>query len=167
MRPLWFLCGLAVLCIPVAPEQPASRSAAPRSAAPPACSSSCATASTSSPAATDREVRAWLAGYAKAPFRNAGPDLETLLFHATVVRDALWRGVGGALPDAHLQFLNRELAITSATVGLRVVEPDGTERTWLNRTGVPFDEKSHLHAPSCEVSITLKRVGLHHIWARL
>ena len=69
--------------------------------------------------------------------------------------------------------MNAELARTHAFLSVRLVAEDGTERVRLDRARILIGEKQHffpetaagLQAP--EISGTLQRVGVSHLWARL
>ena len=69
--------------------------------------------------------------------------------------------------------LERELDRRHALLSVRLVDAAGKERLRLGPTRVPLGEKQHrlaedttdLQAP--EVSGTVRRVGLHHLWTRL
>ena len=56
---------------------------------------------------------------------------------------------------------------------MRLVDDDGDERLLLSPTRVPLGVKQHLFPDRAvgfdppEVSDTVRRVGEHHLWARL
>ena len=101
-------------------------------------------------------------------------DLETLLFHHERARKLFeqpW--AKGLLPPKRQAWLKQELAQTHAWLDVRVVDAAGVERLRLRPTRVPLGEKQHLWPEqrvalqSVEVSGTVKRVGLNHLWTRL
>jgi hypothetical protein len=98
--------------------------------------------------------------------------LETLLFHA----DSLRRYVGthgAAALGRHRELLVHELTITHAIMQVRVVDEAGLLRAQFAPTRVPLGHKTHHFAtqthrlPGLEVSGTVIRVGLEHVWSRL
>lgn len=119
------------------------------------------------------DVERWLARYAAAPVQEPGEALETLLFHAGSTRAVLADGGGAELDAAHRAFLEAELVRGRARISLRVIDLDGVERVRLEPALVPLGEKQHLHPTSTtrlqrpEISFTVRRVGLSHLWARL
>ncbi len=99
-------------------------------------------------------------------------ELETLLFHAPQVVPYLREEGCGALNSDHADFLKRELSRTHARIQLRVIDANGKERMTFDRK-VPIGEKQHLHPKEAEgfappeISFTVQRVGLRHLWTRL
>ncbi|RMG08010.1 MAG: hypothetical protein D6731_22605 [Planctomycetota bacterium] len=139
------------------------------------CVGSCATASDGPAPLGAERVRALLAAFAREEPRGAGPAGEALLFHHAAVRAFLAQGGAGPLDAERAAFLRRELARDHAWIEVRVVDAEGTERLRMRPRRVPLDEKQHLHAgpdervrlPSLEVSGTVRRVGLDHLWTRI
>ncbi len=137
------------------------------------CGAGCAAV----PEDTDRlapaEIEELLEKYSRERIDAASPTLETLLFHAEEVREYLAYSDDTALDAERGAFLDHELARTHATIELRVVDAEGVERMRLTPHDVPLGEKQHLHADETEcfqppeVSFTVRRVGLAHLWTRL
>ena len=99
--------------------------------------------------------------------------LETLLFHGSQVRD--WIADVGAplLDDEDMTFLRGELSKTHIRFFLRLVDENGVVRGKIDGARVAIGEKTHLHMADTqdlqppEVSGTVYRTGLHHLWARI
>jgi len=103
---------------------------------------------------------------------GASEALEALLFHGASTLSLL-DNLGGDLDAEREAFLRTELAHTRAILDVRIVDEFGTERLHLGETSIPLGEKQHLHPHETtslqppEVSGTVHRVGLEHLWARL
>ena len=104
-----------------------------------------------------------------------GPDspaLEALLFHADSVRIFLDQHGPRAL-GRHHTLLMRQLAVTHAVIEIKVVDETGRIRAQFAPTRVPLGRKTHHLATKShelhglEVSGTVVRVGLEHVWSRL
>ena len=110
--------------------------------------------------------------YSYQPVNVASPALEELLYFGPQTLALLEQQGQAMLDTEHADFLRRELNRTHARISIRVIEQDGTRRSWLPPTRVPFDRR-HVFEMKTEslqplvTSGTVKRVGLHHIWARL
>lgn len=98
--------------------------------------------------------------------------LETLLFHAGEVIPYVRSHGLGTLETGQAAFLKKELARDEARIVLRIIDAEGVERLRMDRR-VPIGEKQHLHPGDAvgfhppEISFTIHRVGLHHLWSRL
>lgn len=98
--------------------------------------------------------------------------LETLLFHAGEVIPYVRSHGFGTLETGQVAFLKKELARDEAHMVLRIIDAEGVERLRMDRR-VPIGEKQHLHPGDAvgfhppEISFTIHRVGLHHLWSRL
>lgn len=118
---------------------------------------------------SDAEIEVLLAGLAD----GSNPDaLETLLFHGPIVRSYFAAHEEIAIDPLLSRRLQRELAKTHVFISVRVVDSDEKVRMEM-RERVPIGIKQHLHphdadgfAPP-EVSFTVQRVGLHHLWTRI
>lgn len=136
----------------------------------------CATGCAAEPQGGDglgiTQLEGWLRRYAAAPVEHPGVALETLLFYASEVRElAALQGLG-ELDEEHKRFLLREISRSEAILEVRFVDALGRERLRLDPTEVPLGVKQHLFPRTedlqvPEVSGTIKRVGLGHLWARL
>lgn len=78
----------------------------------------------------------------------------------------------GAIAGAHLRRLRTELRITHARISIRVIDENGTVRSWIPPTRVPFDRRhvfdmETTKLPPHVASGTIKRVGLNRLWTRL
>jgi len=111
---------------------------------------------------------------------SADPDgdegrlaLDTILFHGPRARALAWQAGFGALAPDRARFLARELERDHARLALRLVDDAGAVRLHLPPTRVPLGEKQHIVVHDAgglqppEVSGTVKRVGLSHLWVRL
>jgi hypothetical protein len=98
--------------------------------------------------------------------------LEELLFHGTEVKEFLSRHRALSMQSATRTALEAELVLDRCQFSLRIVDEHGVERVQLSEP-VPFGIKQHLHPHDAvdltppEVSFTVKRVGVKHLWARL
>ncbi|MEM7205269.1 MAG: hypothetical protein AAF628_33750 [Planctomycetota bacterium] len=132
--------------------------------------SSCGGSSHFLPPPAPGEFDGWIRRYATEPMAEGSEALETLLYHDARSRELLaTRGAPQLDADRHA-YLARELARERAIVSLRVVDAAGTEHLRVDDATVRIGEKAHLHATgqsdACEFSGTVKRVGVHHLWAR-
>jgi hypothetical protein len=138
-----------------------------------ACSSSCATSNTASPILPDTEIESLLARFATEPMASGSEALETLLFHGAQVQEFLIGRQTSPLDPERRRFLQAELSRTHAIISVRLVDEHGVERLSLEPRRIPLDIKQHLVADQAtriqpaEISGTVKRVGLHHLWARI
>ncbi|MEE8143126.1 MAG: hypothetical protein V3T77_08500, partial [Planctomycetota bacterium] len=118
------------------------------------------------------EIQELLARVAASEPGVATPALETLLFHGRQVAGFVERhGLGGWGAETS-RFLRGQLALLNAVISVRVVDADGVCRMTLKES-VPIGEKQHLHPSQSieltppEVSLTVQRVGLYHLWTRI
>ena len=71
-----------------------------------------------------------------------------------------------------IKFLKQELARCHAQIQLRIIDAQGKQRMTFDRR-VPIGIKQHLHPKAAdgftppEISFTIQRVGLEHLWTRL
>jgi hypothetical protein len=109
--------------------------------------------------------------YAAEP-ETGGPALDSLCYYGPQVNFMLDAIGASGVDDARVTRLRRELARDHVYFSVRVIDERGHERLTLKRSYTPFDANVHHRltqindCPPCEISGTLKRVGLHHIWAR-
>ncbi len=109
--------------------------------------------------------------FAAEPY-GGGSALDSLCYYgpqALFMLDA----VGACdVEPARAELLRRELKRDHVYFSVRVIDERGVERLTLKNSYTPFDANVHHHlnatkdVPPCEISGTIKRVGLHHIWAR-
>jgi len=99
--------------------------------------------------------------------------LETLLFHAPHTRQFMDVIGTPQLGDMEASILRDELSKTHVRLWLRVVDQDGIVRARIDGARFPISQKTHLHMtdtrdlPTPEVSGTIYRTGLHHLWTRI
>ena len=110
--------------------------------------------------------------YSQQPAELVSPALEELLYFGPQTLALLDKQGPNTLDTKHADHLRRELNRTHARISIRVVEKDGTRRCWLPPTRVPFDRRHVFEMKTKSLqplvtSGTIKRVGMHHIWARL
>ena len=157
--------------------EPPSLSASRPAAAAASCATGCAIGSHAPPPLTESEFRDLLRRFAseKISASNGGESsaLDTLLFHGERSRELLARLGADGLDQQRLRFLRRELSRTQARLSVRIVDGEGVQRVRLGPVTMPLGIKQHLHADVCrrmqppEISGTVYRVGLDHLWARL
>ena len=98
--------------------------------------------------------------------------LETLLFHGLETRDLLADLGTGPLAPSDAALLRRELSRRHARLSVRVVDETGVVRAEIDHARFRVGIKEHVHATTerlqpPEVSGTVHRTGLHHLWTRL
>lgn len=135
----------------------------------------CATGCSAVPALdkdlTEAKFRELIAAYRTQPMSAESEALEALLFHGEATR-ALLETARFELDEEREAFLRAELAITHARVDVRVIDVHGKERMHLGESRFPLGVKEHVHAHETsalqapEVSGTVHRVGVKHLWAR-
>jgi len=136
------------------------------------CAAGCSVAGPPAAELSPAKIASCLGQIANQPLGEASLELETLLFHAGQVVPYLQDKGMAPLNSEQARFLKRELARTHAHIRLRIVDAEGNERMTFDRL-VPIGVKQHLHAKEAqgfappEISFTIHRVGLHHLWSRL
>jgi hypothetical protein len=151
-------------------EQPTSR---PTEGVDPAdCVGSCSAVPDGHPSLTSERFSKLVGAFAGEPRTADSPALEDLLFHHVAARRLLGERGAKPLDFARESLLRRELARTHALLEVRVRDREGKLRLTLKPTRVELGVKQHLFPPvvdlqPVEVSGTVKRVGLDHLWVRL
>lgn len=140
---------------------------------PDVCDTGCSAASSAIDELSVEEYLALIEAWAADPDREGGRALETLLFHGAQVPGlAAFHGTG-SLRGSDVAYLLREVARDHALLSVRLVNEAGEERLRLGPARVPLGEKQHLFPEHLsdlqppEVSGTVRRVGVDHLWARL
>jgi len=143
-------------------------------AADPSCQGGCAAIPDTIEGLTEERIAELLRIYAKDPAAEETEALQTLLFHGEqVVRFRAAHPDAVALDAAHDRALRRELARVYAHMSVRVIDEDGVVRLEIDDRRWPMGFKRHLlpdrhdRLQPVEVSGTIRRVGVHHLWARL
>jgi hypothetical protein len=137
------------------------------------CKTGCAIAKHGDGPLADEELAAWLDAYQQSEALAASVALETLLYHGAQVRAFVQTKGAKVLDDAHRAKLNQELQRVYAVVEARLVNDEGEVVSHLKPTEVRLGEKAHLYVPGMkdrppfEISGTVMRVGVAHLWARL
>lgn len=145
----------------------------PRNEAPESCSTGCSTTSHPIRPLTDGDFRRLVAGLAGGSDVERRTAMETLLFHGTQVRDLVARLGLEALGEERGRTLRRELSRTHARLWLRLVDEEGVLRASVDGARMPVGQKEHIHATTTrdlqppEVSGTIHRTGVDHLWIRL
>jgi hypothetical protein len=140
---------------------------------PPTCATGCAAAQDTLPALTAFEYARLLELMRAEPLTGDNEALETLLFHGERTRELMEAHGTEELDEEQNAFLERELARDHVRLEVRLVTEDGRERAHLGPVRVPLGEKQHLHPENTtdltppEISGTVRRVGLNHLWTRL
>ncbi len=99
--------------------------------------------------------------------------LETLLFHAPRTRQFMDDIGTPQLGATEASILREELSKTHVRLWLRIVDQDGTVRAKIDGALFAISQKTHIHMTSTrdlsppEVSGTIYRTGLHHLWTRI
>jgi hypothetical protein len=135
------------------------------------CTTSCSLAHHPIDDFTAYDFEKTLQGYALQPASEVSDELEKLLFYGIDTKKYL-KDVGhGALPPAHLAYLESELTRDHAIVELRMVDDNEVVRVTYGPTSVPLGAKQHL-APAgkdlqaMEFNGTVMRTGVNYLWAR-
>jgi hypothetical protein len=139
------------------------------------CVGSCAFAHDAPPELDADRYRALLKAFAEEPMAAGSEALEELLFHHVAARPLMERLGTDPLDPERAEFLRRELSRERAWIDVRVVDAKGVERIRLRPQHVLMDHKQHLFPAEAdrvqiqelEVSGTVRRVGLDHLWTRL
>ena len=136
------------------------------------CASGCALSRHPTSHLSEDRFRNLLLDYSVQPLSHDSSALEELLFYGPQSQTYLDRMGCGLLDAQRANFLRKELTRTHASISIRVIEKDGTRRSWLPPTKVPFDRRHVFEMKTNALqplvtSGTIKRVGLNHVWARL
>lgn len=108
--------------------------------------------------------------YAKDPLTKQSAALETLLFYGKETQK--WLAETSFLDKEHMDILQRELQKKHVAISLRIVDENNDLRLELEPTIVKVGEKYHQHIhktkdmQEVEISGTIKRVGVDHLWSR-
>lgn len=177
MKWIWIFCFVGLSWAPCASRTEGNSTPAnedPESAVPSsACAAGCAAVPDEEGTLDHAQFLRLVEELGRGEFNSDNPALETLLFHGPRTREHLEHDASPSLDPWLLSQLETELAKDHARLELRVIDEQGATRLRLDPTVVPLAEKQHLHASEAigfdapEISGTIKRVGLRHLWARL
>lgn len=141
------------------------------------CATGCAAVRDSGEAPTSGELAALFERAHAGPWSGANLALETLLFHGAETRAWLGDRDTYAHSLAEQRFgerLDAELARQHAQLEVRFRTETGRTVLQLEPTRVPLGVKQHLWTADVdgdlqvpEISGTVRRVGLDHLWTRL
>ena len=136
------------------------------------CASGCA--ASSHPTETLTEDRFWtlLDEYKLEPMDQTNNALEALLYYGPQTGKYILDHGVGSLDERRARFLWEQLKCSKAKVSLRLIDNEGSVRSWLAPTSVPFDRRHVFDMKTNDLqplvtSGTVKRVGLNHAWVRL
>jgi hypothetical protein len=137
------------------------------------CGPGCASANDAPGQLSKDEIEGLLLRFGTEPMARGSVALETLLFSHRQVEPLLKARKALPLDAERETFLRTELAKSHAWLDMRVVDTHGVERVRLGALRVELGVKQHV-APRrlvglqpLEVSGTVRRVGLDHLWTRL
>lgn len=137
------------------------------------CATGCALAATGAKELSEGEFLSLLSDLSSEGWSTDNSALETLLFHGPRSR-ALLDSLGrGPLDQETAERLEAELALTHALLVVRLVEDDGTVRVQVQPRRLLLGERTHMLADLAlgvqtpEITGTIVRVGLKHLWVRL
>ena len=180
MRAISIAAGVGLLCVTLAftaERRPAPEPPPPGpdevDDVPDVCSTGCSASPTATGELGADEYLALLRAWGAEPLGADSQALDALLFHGRdVVELEVEHGTPG-LGDEHRAHLLGEVSREGVWLAVRAVNDDGVERLRLAPTLVPLGEKQHLfpeHALDVtppEISGTVHRVGVGHLWTRL
>lgn len=134
------------------------------------CATGCSAASYVEPELDMDEYLRLVDAAAAGAWSEDNAALESLLFYGeAAARLTREHGTGGFASELLLSELDR----SHATLSVRLVNASGVERVTLAPARIPLGEKQHLfpeHSSDVqvpEISGTVRRVGLNHLWTRL
>ncbi|MHC5114078.1 MAG: hypothetical protein ACYTGP_06585 [Planctomycetota bacterium] len=137
------------------------------------CGAGCSADVHVTPALSRARYETLLAEMVRGPMSRDNAALEELLFYGADVRRWLADAPPERLAPDWRELLERESARRFAVIDMRFVNREGIERIRLEPTRVPLGIKQHVHPthrldlPPLELSGTVKRVGLDHLWTRI
>lgn len=139
----------------------------------PACQAGCSIGSHPINPLAREEYRGLLDELADGTMEEKTAALDALLFHGARTRELIADDGFGSLDSGQAELLRRELLRTHARVWLRVVDELGITRVRVDGARFPLGIKEHVHPtetndlPPPEISGTVHRTGLHHLWTRI
>lgn len=139
------------------------------------CATGCSAAPNGGSELTRERYRELIAALAdeRATAEASTAALEELLFHGAQTRAWLAEVGGGALSAEAVHGLTAELARDRVKLDVRLLAESGAELLRLGERSIPIGHKQHIWPERAlgfeppEVSGTVQRVGVNHLWARL
>jgi len=153
------------------PSQTDSGSSEPGSD--PGCQAGCSITNHPIEPLTDSDYHSLIRSVAVGSDTEREYALETLLFHGPQVTDLIDRLGTDPLADPEVEALRHELSKTHVRFSIRLVDQEGVVRAGIENERFPIAEKTHVHFPdtrdmdALEVSGTIFRTGLQHLWTRI
>ncbi len=170
------LLSLGALAVPTSSVSSGTHPALPPGAddptAPPSCATGCAAIATPEKTLSLEEYELLLQRFAAEPPSAESAALEALLFHGAEARRLLAQHGPGPLDRERAALLGRELARRRVLLSLRLVGEEGVVRASFGPRSVPLDDRRHLAMTEAtdlslpEISGSVRRVGLNHLWTR-
>ena len=157
----------------IAPEAEAVSGAGAVSKDDRACQAGCSIGNHPITPLTGEEYQGLLGELSNGTTEEQAAALEMLLFHGARSRELIADVGLGSLDPERAELLRRELSRTHARVWLRLVDEHGITRVSIDGARFPLGIKEHVHAtvthdlPPPEISGTVHRTGLHHLWTRI
>jgi hypothetical protein len=136
------------------------------------CASGCAASRHPTGELSDARYRQLISEVDRGPMAETNQALEELIFFGSQTRRQINVNGFGNLDAGWAGFLGKQLACSHARISIRVTDENGSVRTWVEPTLVPFDRRHVFKMKtnslqSLITSGTVKRVGLNHAWVRL
>lgn len=134
------------------------------------CASGCALSNHPTPLLLQAEFRKLVSQLSNQPERQQA--IDSLLFYGPQTRQRLRLTSGLQISDGDRQLLDAELKHERVRVEFRLTSESGENLAELSSTSVPLDIRHEFDLeesgiPQLLASGTVKRVGQHHLWARL
>jgi hypothetical protein len=136
----------------------------------PACAS-CGDARHPTAPLNKEEYEALIKQYALEPV-DQSDALDALCYYGVQTRVMMEQYGVGELDEGHASFLREEISRTHVIMSVRVTDENGVVRVSFDERRIPLDYRGHhavdkaVDVTPPEISGTIKRVGLHHIWSR-
>ena len=172
--------GLAIALVASRDDEtaaPARSPAPPAPVAEPGCAAGCSAASAPVLSVGPERIREMLAALAKRPAGEDCGELDEVLFAWKDVAPWIEANGPGPLGKKWQEFIRRELARREVRLSVQVGEINGPKGSktlgfQLDRV-IAIGKRTHVRPDRCEglrppqVTLTVERTGLHHLWTRL
>jgi hypothetical protein len=137
------------------------------------CATGCAVANHPVDPLTESDYRYLLDELANGDAAASVQALEKLLFHGNDARGFVGSVGTEALDEAQADMLGRELAKTHVRLWFRLVDARGVARAEIAGERFPVGVRTHMEVtathdlPLPEISGTIHRTGVNHLWVRM